>query len=160
REGFEDQSRNPGSAFGEFSRVWTYRRGPNAAVLSLDYPFPAWHDLTRCYTGLGWQIGGEAVHPAGAPESGPGGGYVELALTRPGYRAGSLLFCQFNPDGVPLEPRRGGAHLSVHRHESALRRWLGQLDGAGAAPRADPRGPVYQLQLFVESYAPLSRAEQ
>src|SRR5262249_31416119 len=62
RQAFATETRTPGSAFGEFSRTWTYARGGDVAILSLDYPFPGWHDLTRCYTGQGWVIDEEMVH--------------------------------------------------------------------------------------------------
>jgi exosortase len=154
RLGFAHETRNLGSAFGERSVTWTYHLGQNAGAVSLDYSFPGWHDLTRCYTGQGWRIEGEVVQEA-APE-----GYVEVQLTKPAYRSGYLLYCQFDEQGVPLEPRRGGSHLSVHRHESALRHFWERVSPTATPLGGDPPGPVYQLQLFVESYAPLSLPEQ
>jgi exosortase len=158
RQGFKVETRNPGSAFGEFSRIWNYHCGQNLGAVSLDYPFPDWHDLTRCYTGQGWRIEEETVHPA-AEADGPVG-HVEVRMTKPGYRSGYLLFCEFDPQGVVLEPRRGGSYLSVHRHQSALRRWWQVMNGTPAPTPGDPPGPVYQLQLFVESYAPLAAADR
>jgi exosortase len=153
RQGFVAASRNPGSAFGEFSRTWTYHLGGNAGHVSLDYPFPGWHDLTRCYTGQGWVVEEQLLRP-GQPDGDEG--FVEVRLVRPAYRSGFLLFAQFDGRGTPLEPRRGGAYLSLHRHDSALRRWWRPAEEA----RTDPPGPVYQAQLFVESYAPLSPADE
>ena len=137
------------------SKTWTYQAGGNTAALSLDYTFPGWHDLTRCYSGLGWAVDEQAVRPG----VGPADGSVAVKLTKPGYRSGYLLFCQFNQDGAPLPPRLGAAYLSLYRQEAALRRWLHAL-GAGVEPTPpDPPGAVYQLQLFVESYTPLGAAE-
>src|SRR5439155_10858871 len=115
RQGFTTETRNPGSAFGEVSRIWNYRRGQSLGVVSLDYPFPSWHDLTRCYTGQGWRIDEETVHPATATAAEGQVGYIEVRMTKPGYRSGYLLYCEFDPQGVVLEPRRGGSYLSVHR---------------------------------------------
>lgn len=151
RQGFAAASRNPGSAFGEFSRTWTYHLAANAGVVSLDYPFPTWHDLTRCYTGQGWVVEEQVLRPGTHPGSNEG--FVEAKLVRPGYRSGFLLFAQFDRRGTPLEPRRGGAYLSLYRHDSALRQWLRPAD---EAMKIDPPGPVYQAQLFVESFTPLS----
>src|SRR5262249_8371272 len=61
RQHFAEQSRNPGSAYGEFSRVWTYRRGHLEATISLDSPFTEWHELTVCYVNQGWGTGAETV---------------------------------------------------------------------------------------------------
>src|SRR5262249_50744106 len=43
------EQRNPGSAYGEFSRTWNYRTATGTAVFSLDYPFTGYHELTECY---------------------------------------------------------------------------------------------------------------
>jgi exosortase len=155
-EDFRAESRRPGSAFGEFSRTWTYRNGRQTALVSLDYPFPSWHDLTRCYTGQGWRLERQAVHA----REGGAEGFVEVRLSKPSFRSGYLLFCQMDGSGRPLEPRPGGARLSLYRHESAFRRWQERLGGAEGLAPADPPGPVYQLQVFVESYAPLTGDEE
>jgi exosortase len=160
RQKFTTETRNPGSAFGETSRIWRYRLGSSLAAFSLDSPFPGWHDLTRCYTGQGWTVDGEVVHPGATGDPEKALGYVELKLTRAGYRSGYLLFCQFDGRGQCLEPRRGGASLSLHRHQSILRRWWDRMHGVSEDSGSDPPGPVYQLQWFVESYAPLTAAEQ
>jgi exosortase len=151
RQDFATVRRNPGSEFGEFSSAWVYRFGGRRATVSLDYPFPAWHDLTRCYTSQGWEIDEETVRPA--PE-----GFVEVRLTKPAYRCGYLLFAEFDRRGAPLAARRGGPHLALQRHDSALRRLWGRA--AGGAPPSDSPGPVLQLQLLVETYSPLSGDEE
>jgi hypothetical protein len=85
---------------------------------------------------------------------------VEVLLTKPGYRSGHLFFCEFDRQGVILEPRQGGSYLSVYRHQSALRNWWQSLHGTPTPAVVDPPGPVYQLQLFVESYEPLTADER
>jgi exosortase len=153
RQGFTTETRNPGSAYGEFSRTWGYGHGGSVVALSLDYPFPDWHDLTRCYTGQGWVVDEETIHESAGAE-GPPGGFVEVKLSQPGYRSGYLLFCQFDGRGRPLPPRRGGFHLPAARHENTLRRlWHVARDNPEAPPVETP-GPVYQLQLFWEGSAP------
>ena len=87
-------------------------------------------------------------------------GYLAARFTKPGYRSGYLLFCQFNKDGGPLDPRLGAAYLSVYRQEAALRHWWYRLQGTPDPTPTEPAPPVYQLQLFVESYTPLSAADR
>jgi hypothetical protein len=148
------KQRNPGSAFGEFSKVWPYAVGTGTAVLSLDYPFPDWHDLTSCYTTQGWSVDEQTVHR----RDGPGGAvrpFVEVKLSKPAYRSGHLLFCEFDRRGEFLEARRGGAYLTLETHRHALTGWWDRVRGI-PAPRAEVVTPVYQLQLFVETHAPLT----
>jgi exosortase len=158
RLGFATQTRNPGSSFGEVSKVWTYHLGQNAAAFSLDYPFPSWHDLTRCYTSQGWAIDEEQViTPETGDDAAPG--FVEVKMTKPAYRAGYLLFSQLDHRGAVLEPRRGGAYLALHRHAATLQRWQKYIQGETVASE-EAEAPVYQVQFFVETYTPLSEAEQ
>jgi exosortase len=146
---FTTLHRNAGSEYGEFSRVWIYQFGAHRATVSLDQPFPSWHDLTHCYTSQGWIIDDETIRPEG---------FVQLKLTKPAYRSGYLLFAQFNRDGEALEPRRSGPFLSLRRHDSVLQRLWTKTTG-GAAP-SDPPGPILQLQVFVETFSPLSDEEE
>lgn len=42
------------SLFAAYSYIWIYEKGNLKASLSLDCPYPSWHDLNVCYTGIGW----------------------------------------------------------------------------------------------------------
>jgi len=116
--------------------------------------------LTVCYTGQGWAIEEQALLQSEATPGQASLGFTEIKLGKPAYRSGYLLFCQFTEDGVLLEPRRGGAWVAAYRHGTTVRRWLDRLHGTANLPREDPPGPVYQLQLFTESYTPLTPAQQ
>ncbi len=151
---FETRTRNPGSYFGEVSKTWMYELGRNTAAYSVDYPFPAWHDLTRCYTSQGWVITQEEVHP---PEDNRLG-FVEVVMNRPGYREGYLIFSQFDRHGEPLHCRLSGAGLSLYRHGRTLERWQKRFYGT-TNPNGVELPPVYQVQLFVETFFPLSSQE-
>jgi exosortase len=148
RKTFTTASRNPGSEFGESSRIWVYQLDSVTATLSLDYSFPDWHDLTRCYTGQGWAIENQSVRTTGP-------GFVEVDFGKAAYRSGYLLFTEFDRGGDLLEPRLGGALLSLYRHDSVLRHWWS--GDSRSAPRS-PAAPVYQLQVFVETNTPLNQS--
>src|SRR5207244_10553343 len=79
--------------------------------------------------------------------------------TNPAYRSADLLFRQFERAGSMLEPRLGGPYLAMSRREAFLRRWRNRLSGEVIA-QEDAHGPVYQLQLCVETYTPLTEAEE
>jgi exosortase len=160
RSDFGGLQRNPGSAYGEFSKLWTYRLGKVNAVLSFDYPFAERHDLRTCYANQGWALGEQTVHRGDADGKGGAVPMLEVKMTRPGYRSGQLWFCEFDSQGNLLEPRRSNLALTVDRHGSALQRLWERLTGAPPSFRADPVGRVYQFQLFVEAHLPLTAAQQ
>ena len=54
-EGFEVVERVRDDPMGEFSQIWTYVRGEERMVVSLDYPYSRLHDLSSCYQGIGWR---------------------------------------------------------------------------------------------------------
>jgi exosortase len=149
RQDFRTHAREVGSFFGDFSDMWTYRRGDRSVLVSLDHPFPGWHDLTRCYTGQGWQVQTQGV----VPEA---GGFLEVRMEKPASRAGYLVVAQFDRTGRPLRPRPGGAELAADRLGANVTRLRHRLGLAAAVVEADPPGPVYQFQVFAESYSPLS----
>lgn len=154
RQRFDVVKRDAQNFFGERSHVWVYARGGRAVLVSLDFPFPGWHDLTWCYTGQGWEVGGQGL---GESEAVPGG-FVEARLTRPVGRHGLLLVCEFDRAGRPYPARPGGAGESLFRHRAALDRLRGRV-GLGAAGPPDPPGPAYQLQAFAEGTAAAGPAE-
>jgi hypothetical protein len=155
---FVSEQRNAGSAYGEFSKMWQYQAGPHPALLSLDFPFSDRHNVTECYEANGWVLGERVVH-WGPTATGDTQGFVEIQLRKPGYRYGYLLFTLFDQDGMLVEPlEKGFVQRFQERMASFQQRWLGgEADGPPAQP---PRGPFFQCQLLVESYAPLTPAEQ
>lgn len=151
RRDFGTETREASSFFGEHSQNWVYARPELAVKASLAYPFPGWHDLTWCYRGTGWEVDRQAVQtPATVP-----GGFVEVRLSKPGFRHGFLLFCEFDRAGSPFRARPGGAREPLFRHEATLDRLRDRLAGRPAAPE-DPAGAAYQFQVFVEGPAALS----
>jgi exosortase len=150
-EKFDTVTRDTGSAYGEFSKVWFFVGDSQGATIALDYPFGYWHDLPVCYEGQGWEVDKQAdlvTETPGAP-----GFYSQRTLKKAGVRHGYLLFCQFDETGHVIKPDSGiGATLRTH--ESLLSRLLEWNQGAGAEThRLVP--PVYQFQQFVESDTPL-----
>jgi exosortase len=152
---FYAETRNPGSAFGEFSRTWSYRGDGQAGTVSLDFPFPGWHEWPECYRNQGWEVE-EKADRTGTGERQPAH-YSERTLKKAGMRHAQLFFCEFDCAGQVLEPERGGVGATVRRHESALGRLLGWNQPSAATQRIAP--PVYQFQLLVEGDAPLTTAE-
>ena len=156
--GYSEQTRDAANEFGHFSKAWEYRLQSSTAAFALDYPFPSWHDLTICYTSQGWTVGQREVHAATEAEGATRPfRYVEVQLSKPGNRSGYLLFCEVDSRGEYVDPPAAGAPLV--RSSSPLKRLLASFGGDQDLSR-EPEQPVYQLQVFVESYAPLSPKEQ
>ncbi|MDY3552163.1 exosortase U [Gemmata sp. JC717] len=151
RREFGTETRETHSFFGEYSQNWLYALPELAVKASLAYPFPGWHDLTWCYRSTGWQIDGqEVVAPATVP-----GGFVQVRMSKPGFRHGFLVFCEFDRSGRPFIARPGGAREPLFRHEAALERFRSRLEGRPAPP-LDPTGAAYQFQVFVEGASVLT----
>jgi exosortase len=155
---FTRETRSSGSNFGEFSEMWTYQRGLARAALSIDHPFPGWHDLTICYTHQGWALGERTT--GSGDDAVRGLVFFESEMSKPGYRYGHLWFCEFDGGGLPLAPPPSSLSASLRRQGSALARWMNIIRGEGGSNRSEPLGPIYQVQLFVESPVPFNAEER
>jgi exosortase len=78
---------------GRFRHIWTYQSGRSECLVSVDYPFSGWHDLSACYVGAGWQIDRRARWPARSAIAARLEPYVEVELKKSGDERGLLLFC-------------------------------------------------------------------
>jgi exosortase len=163
-----EEKRPPGNPLGEFSRIWTYKTDRNIqCLLSLDYPYPEFHDLRVCYVNNGWQIDkddkGEdkTVSWVHKPESGPELYCVRVPMKRPVERHATLWFCEFDQDGVGVDPlelgelkaRNVGERIS-QRLSFMTNRWK-RLVAPSATAASTGLGSVLQVQLLIETYQPL-----
>ena len=62
---FEVKSRSSRSVWGENSLVWTLDFDGLKVVMSADYYFRKWHELTVCYRAAGWELDARVVLPSG-----------------------------------------------------------------------------------------------
>ncbi len=157
RQGFEIVDRESSSSFGEFSRTWRYQTPRATALVSIDYPFRGWHELTSCYQGVGWALQKRTAIAGG--QSGGTGSLITAEFDRPTGRRASLLFGLDTMGGTPLEPRPARNVLEALRNRFEIFRTpLNQFrQRIGSGYVAMPL--CYQVQLLVESDAPLSPAD-
>jgi exosortase len=149
-EGFELVRRDRGSAFGERSQTWTFEHRDARAIVSLDYPFVGWHELTECYQMQGWQVESRRI------EEGSGLPLVEVELSDPRTREfGLLLFCLVDHQGMPLSPRRHGELDEFSDRLSTRARRFFDL----GARRLD-ESVTYQWQLHLAAYHRPSEQER
>jgi hypothetical protein len=156
REGFDvEQNAAPGIR-GEHSRVWTYRSPRATAVVSADYPFVGWHEVTDCYRGEGWILQGRTVEPGGADQAGP---RVAAGMVKPLERYGLLVFAFDDERGEPLSPPSSRGWRAVLRERLSY----GLMRLHGGQPSGQSRGgPVssYQIQVLWASEDPPTPADQ
>jgi len=95
---YENVERGVGSVFGQFSQVWNYDSSSFGAVVSLDYPFYEWHDLSTCYRASGWRIV-ERRQMTGRLKDDP---YVSLTMVQPEGQFGYVAFDEFDSRGQPI----------------------------------------------------------
>jgi hypothetical protein len=145
--------------------VWTYRLkdGSLTAAISLDYPFLSFHDLSVCYKFNGYLIE-EGRDVPGSQSADPRAlDYHEFDLSKSRqHKHGRVLFTEFYRDGTLLEPSTtiyapSWSRLIEQRLQSRLGA-LRHLFHVGPAVAVEG-GPVFQVQLFAETYRPLSAAE-
>ena len=149
---FQTEKRDTGSAFGESSKRWIYRKGTFLAI-SLDYPFPKFHDLAPCYVGTGWTVeGSNSTHE---PEKSKAPAvWNELRLHKSGGRFGYVVFAEFNAEGDALE---GESRIfgALQRHEKALQALYDRVFRPEQFKQPNPTGPAYQIQLLIEADEPI-----
>jgi exosortase len=153
---FTEERRNPGSAFGEYSKIWKYHGNFQQATFAVDYPFSDWHDLQVCYSNQGWEV--EEIRQRISREQGTPGFYCVTSLKKSGLRRAYLFYCEFDQAGRVVEPSGEGLRGSLARHKSALKR-LQSWGGQTAESERLQVGTLIQFQMLVESTSRLSDAE-
>lgn len=143
RVGFQAETRDHDLIWGENSRIWSYVGPEGGAMVSLDYPFVGWHDLTECYTGRGYQVVSRKVLPE--EEGGPA---VLAELSRRDGRYARLVFGLFDRGGKAVTPPFSRNIFQILR--SRLASW-----GLASDETAESISPTHQVQVVLGSATPL-----
>jgi hypothetical protein len=86
---------------GKRSLTWLYGHGDveRTMIVSVDYPFPGWHELPMCYRGVGWRVAERRI------VGGHGKPYVVRTVLKDGAGAPAYLwFAAVDASGQTLEP--------------------------------------------------------
>ena len=129
---------------GKRSQSWLYRSGDITAIVAVDFPFPGYHDLTVCYRNAGWTVDSlkhDYSNPAQQSDI-----YSTVLLSRLN-EGGYLWFSMINELGAWVEPPLA----------SATGRLADRVEHLG---RPDWNAPTYQIQIWVQSFTPLTDAQQ
>jgi len=147
RVGFKTEQRDRDDSFGQHSACWQYRLGSRTALVSVDYAFRGWHELTRCYELTGWTVGRRQVQPASSGAgSGPSPADVSAWLSHPKGEHAMLRFGIADAQGQWLDPPGQQGFLG--------------LAGLKVSQQPPSEQPTYQLQVFGSGYKPQGDEDQ
>lgn len=149
RTGFQRESRALTDYMGRNSASWSFRSGDVDIVVSVDYPFLGWHELTHCYEAQGCVISERNIHPEKN-----GIRTVSCEVLSSGDTKGELWFSEFLQSGeslVPLGTNAGTTQYWLSRIQSSFLR-------QSASIRSNPSN--YQIQLLATRKTPLSLSER
>jgi exosortase len=160
--------RETGNPLGEFSQVWIYSRnrdrGPFCTV-SLDYPYPDFHDLRVCYKNVGWSTLDPETFTHKTEDGLPELHCIKVPMVRPVERYAYLWFCEFDQDGAGFNPV-----TEALTEDSVPQRMAARISFAGSrwqrifmptqTATTTGLGSVLQVQLFFETKQEKSKAEQ
>ena len=145
-------TRDHGSDLGKRSDLWQYRAPNCRASVSLDQPFPGWHELTTCYKNSGWTLLKRERKVAKFETKGEDGEvfqmswpYVVAQFDKPTGEHGFLVFSLFNSSGDPVDPPNDWNRIS-----GFIERAKNRLSGRIRASLFD--NSTYQIQTFVGSF--------
>ena len=95
------QSKTAAYEDGVHSHIWKLQKNGMQAIVSLDYPFFGYHDVTVCYRNSGWTINESKLLQAAAEN-----GFIpnmEIVLAKPGGVKAILLYSTVDESGIWLE---------------------------------------------------------
>lgn len=145
---------------GRYSQHWSYKIGRNTALVSLDYPFQGWHELTVCYRNSGWKLFDRnqrviRENAAGQEDR----QFVEATMEKPIDTHGYLIFGVYDQAGRSMSPVSTEFLRRLMRGAIGFHR-LVKLMGGSTRFTDELAGPTYQIQLLVQSFAPLTEFEK
>lgn len=151
KDGHAIHIRERGSDIGNRSDQWRYKGSNFSATVSVDQPFPGWHELTSCYVNTGWnrlerERKGDVLNQD-ADESGAGDWpYVVAHFKRETGEQGFLVFALFNSYGEPVMPPATWNRLSMWFYQGIQNRVSNRVR------RSLFDSSTYQIQTFVTSF--------
>lgn len=156
----EPDSRRDDSQWGARSQNWKYRKGSKEIVVSLDYPFLGWHDLTTCYAVDGWKIDNREVAPVPASTEvedaiGKDERYVKTSMRRLEKNDyGFVAYQCFNDRKVPIPVPELNVFSMARDRLKAYRQRLLTMGASGSGLNDQVR--TYQVQVLMQDHAELA----
>jgi len=152
---FEWHSRGAGNFQAEDSFVWTYQSPEGlAANFSLDCPWDKWHNLSDCYSGLGWETS-LTFHDA----SEFGWSWSTIEMEKLGGETGVVFFRSVDRHGHEVTPQFSGGFFNARSVFNQINDNFSAFLGFGSDQNASLNGislPATTLQLICTPDSKLS----
>ena len=102
----ERKERDRSDISGQFSRIYQFQDDKgNLYLASCDFPFgPDWHDLTVCYTSVGWSLADSPRVCSAQGTHEPPWKHIEASFIKPDGSTAELFYCAFDEHGQFVEP--------------------------------------------------------
>jgi exosortase len=152
RVNFDHRVRDEASLLAPESYLWSYQRGDEILTISLDSPYHQYHDLTICYSGLGWTVDRASnYNPSDSASN-----FTTLKLRKTSEN-GIVYFAAMDQRAeavLPLEYRLNNIFESVADN---IRLAIGSYNVSEMKGYALP---VYQIQLLYQSRSSIDSQDQ
>lgn len=150
---YKKEIRNRSAEFGLRSDGWQFRAPRCSPYISFDQPFPAWHELTRCYRGAGWELIKRTKIESNSQTVTQNGErpwpYIEATFKKETGEHAYMLFSFFDAQGDALNAPAtwGGIGSFFTRLKGRMaHQWRSKLF----------QSECYQNQVFVQTNGPIS----
>lgn len=153
-DAYKSEQRRPDSQWGAHSHTWHYVKGPRELIVSLDYPFRGWHELTICYDADGWQVESRNVIDVerGAAGQEQQEKCVESVLHRPELsNYAYLLFTTFNDRQQPLPAERMNLYQKLAERLTSFVERVKTMGASGSGQNDQVQS--FQLQVLLQGAA-------
>ncbi len=150
-DGHAIKLRERGSDVGNRSDQWKFNGSKFSALISLDQPFPGWHELTSCYKNTGWEMVRRERIGDPSEDDGDDFGtakwpYVVAEFKRETGERAFLAFALFNSVGEPVIPPAKWDRMSAWVYSKIQNRVSNRVRESLFDKS------TYQIQAFVTSY--------
>ena len=159
RTDFESVSRKKGDPNGLHSLIWTFRKGSQAAAISIDGPFVGWHNLTSCLQGQGWTVQSVEHRQYREIDESLPGGFTEIRAAKGVGRQAFAAFAVFDGESRPLAPSETYVRFRAVRRFPQLSELWKQMTGQADRDAAADDSRSFQVHVFVENYTKLSEEQ-
>ncbi len=139
---FDYHARNEASLLAPESYIWTLSKQNKRVTISLDGPYPEYHNLESCYSGLGWKTSYRDEY-SDESSSALDGTIVNIEKSD---EHGIVLFSAYDRFGKLIVPLQGS--FSLKRRGSDTVRNLKLAFGLSDSEVAGSQLPISQIQLL------------
>ncbi len=153
---FEHRVRN--DAFGPESSMWTMRDGTKQLIVSIDGPYPEYHPLNVCYSGIGWSSKVDYLYDLSGRWNPSELNATVIEMSKDDF-SGLVLFTAVDRTGKLVPAGESLAGLARRWSMGDNIRAVFGFRNVAEAATSSRMLPVYQLQVLYQSEDEISQQE-